>query len=84
MGRTSLGTPGQLHFLSSSANGQRLDWISASHKCPKTTLSQHCLIPPTIQERPPPPAAAAATDKHGEKAPDNSPEQQSGEDTALQ
>lgn len=67
MGRTSLGTPGQLHFLSSSANGQRLDWISPSHKCPKTTLSQHCLIPPTIQERPPPPAAAAATTSTGRK-----------------
>lgn len=26
-GRTSLGTPGQLHFLSSSANGQWWQWI---------------------------------------------------------
>lgn len=44
-----------------------------SHKCPKTSLSQHCLVPPTVPVRPSPPSPAAppppppATDKHREK-----------------
>lgn len=50
---------------------------------PKTNLSRHCLTPPIIPERPPPPAPAA-TDKHREKAPNSSPEQHSGQDTAPQ